>query len=413
MGQRATYSKLLPRTASTLLSLGSLASLLWNPVSILCQGVSVLGSVHVTPRLTLKDVSAIAQQIDVRAEQVDFFASEVENIRQRSMSDVPTYAARYTNFFNTVWLILNDLTIGIAFGTFLCENRLFFARMLNRTVEHVLIVWLQWVLGWLDSWPAGLKLNTELSWFYSHTLIDLVNTWGRILQAIMHYMPAIVYGVGIISCWAGATMAISVSMDILALVSTHIYVCYFANRMVYRRMLLTAASLWNLFRGKRYNVLRNRTDSWEYDIDQLLFGTILFTLLAFLFPTVLVYYALFASLRLCTLLLQAGMDSLLAFMNHFPLFALMLRLKDPWRLPGGICIGITQVENKPPIFVVENQPVSLGFIFFQYIQLSSRLARHYNPLRLLYHVLAGEYLTPIPRYSIRYNKMVQTHAHNL
>lgn len=46
--------------------------------------------------------------------------------------------------------------------------------------------------------------------------------------------------------------------------------------------------------GKRYNVLRNRTDSWEYDLDQLLFGTILFTLLAFLFPTVLVYYALFA-----------------------------------------------------------------------------------------------------------------------
>jgi hypothetical protein len=46
--------------------------------------------------------------------------------------------------------------------------------------------------------------------------------------------------------------------------------------------------------GKRYNVLRRRTDSWEYDTDQLLFGTILFTLLAFLFPTVLAYYALFA-----------------------------------------------------------------------------------------------------------------------
>jgi hypothetical protein len=46
--------------------------------------------------------------------------------------------------------------------------------------------------------------------------------------------------------------------------------------------------------GKRYNVLRNRTDPWDYDVDQLLFGTILFTLLAFLFPTVLAYYLLFA-----------------------------------------------------------------------------------------------------------------------
>jgi hypothetical protein len=54
--------------------------------------------------------------------------------------------------------------------------------------------------------------------------------------------------------------------------------------------------------GKRYNVLRNRTDTWDYDVDQLLFGTILFTLVAFLFPTVLAYYALFAVV--CSILLK-------------------------------------------------------------------------------------------------------------
>ena len=47
-------------------------------------------------------------------------------------------------------------------------------------------------------------------------------------------------------------------------------------------------------KGKRRNVLRNRTDTWSYDIDQLLFGTMLFTLIAFLFPTALVYYVFFA-----------------------------------------------------------------------------------------------------------------------
>jgi phosphatidylinositol glycan class Q protein len=41
-------------------------------------------------------------------------------------------------------------------------------------------------------------------------------------------------------------------------------------------------------------VLRKRIDPWVYDMDQLLFGTMLFTLLAFLFPTVLAYYSLFA-----------------------------------------------------------------------------------------------------------------------
>ncbi len=31
-------------------------------------------------------------------------------------------------------------------------------------------------LYWLDAWPAGLKLNAELSRFYANTLIGL-NTW--------------------------------------------------------------------------------------------------------------------------------------------------------------------------------------------------------------------------------------------
>jgi len=57
---------------------------------------------------------------------------------------------------------------------------------------------------------------------------------------------------------------------------------------------MTAA---NVPLGKRRNVLRNRTDTWSYDMDQLLFGTILFTLLAFLFPTAFVYYSLFAGVR--------------------------------------------------------------------------------------------------------------------
>jgi phosphatidylinositol N-acetylglucosaminyltransferase subunit Q len=84
-------------------------------------------------------------------------------------------------------------------------------------------------------------------------------------------------------------------------------------------------------------------------MDQLVFGTILFTLLAFLFPTILAYYSLFAlvsipqlpppttylfKMRLGVILIHASMETVLAFMNHFPLFALMLRAKDPWRLPG-------------------------------------------------------------------------------
>lgn len=43
--------------------------------------------------------------------------------------------------------------------------------------------------------------------------------------------------------------------------------------------------------------------------------------------------------------LQAIMETILAFFNHFPLFAIMLRIKDPHRLPGGLQFEIFQKDE--------------------------------------------------------------------
>jgi hypothetical protein len=119
--------------------------------------------------------------------------------------------------------------------------------------------------------------------------------------------------------------------------------------------------------GKRYNVLQRRLDSWDYSLDQLLLGTMLFTLVTFLSPTIIVYYGLFATVsdlamiiltltsylkaRLAIMLLHATLETPLAFMNHFPLFVLMLRVKDPLRLPGGIVFVPSKQSNAAEIKV--------------------------------------------------------------
>ncbi|KAJ7652255.1 N-acetylglucosaminyl transferase component-domain-containing protein [Mycena rosella] len=321
----------------------------------------------------LKDFSSTIQQLDVRAEQAEYLTHEVTALRRHDPTSVSVFSARYTNFFNTVWLILNDITIGVAFGSFLCENHVVLARMLNHLVE--------------------------LSRVYSHTFSDLVAVWGYVLHRGAPHLPGLLYVFGVLSA-GGMTTAIALFSDLLALLTVHIHVCYLLAQVTYARLLRTGGSLWNLFRGKRFNVLRNRTDAWAYDTDQLLFGTILFTLLAFLFPTVLAYYALFAIMRLGTILLNAVLETQLAFMNHFPLFALMLRAKDPWRLPGGIYFAVDYVPH--PVLTVKSQPVPFSTIFMQYSRLWSRLVKHYNPLRLLWCVLRGERLVAIPRYEMRY-----------
>lgn len=140
-------------------------------------------------------------------------------------------------------------------------------------------------------------------------------------------------------------MPISIFSDLVSLLTLHIYSFYVASARIFHWQLTIIISLFHLFRGKKRNILRNRIDSCDYDLDQLLLGTILFTLQFFLLPTVFVFYLTFASARIAVIGLKAALEMGLACLNHFPLFAVMLRLKDPGRLPGGICFELQNTTD--------------------------------------------------------------------
>ncbi|KAF8966787.1 N-acetylglucosaminyl transferase component-domain-containing protein [Flammula alnicola] len=433
--------KLLPKTATFLLSLASYlgsfsAGFLWLSKFVSSfANLPVLPDVHYLMNTSastkapsyarLKDISAIVQQIDVRVEQAVFFITHVTTLKRQNTCDIASYSVRYTNFFNTAWLIMNDMTLGLACGAFLSENSILLAEYANQAIQEWLFRFPREAIYWLDAWPAGLKLNTQLSRFYVNTFIGVIDTWDCDHFTTINPVPLHNSRLSLLLRRPDAPPLGALGYSILFLI-VHLRIGYELAQAVYwaAGVRLGGGLLWGVFRGKRLNVLRNRTDTWSYDIDQLLFGTVLFTLLAFLFPTALVYYMLFAGLRLATLLVQASIETLLAFMHHFPLFALMLRGKDPWRLPAShfgtmsrrsiFTLHIpsrrkgeanrTNAEDDrlPSYLVLENQPITLSAIFFQYIELWKRLAQHYNPLRLLYQVLAGQHLASIPRYSMRY-----------
>jgi len=220
------------------------------------------------------------------------------------------------------------------------------------------------------------------------------------LLGVAPFFPWVIWAIGWFGL-LGMTMILSFVSDVLSILTSSLYFCYLISTKVFSTQLVALGSLFNLFRGKRRNVLRDRTDSWDFDMDQLLLGTILFTLLTFLFPTVAVYYLLFALCRLGIIVIHACLETALAFMNHFPLFATMLRVKDPDRLPGGVYLVME--PSTPPKLIPKNSPIPFSQIFFQHLRVWSMLSRHYSPLRLLRCVLTGRFITPIPRYSIRYD----------
>lgn len=153
------------------------------------------------------------------------------------------------------------------------------------------------------------------------------------MAALQPSLPHLVRFIGFAS-FTGASMPLSLCSDLLSFSTFHIHCFYIASARMYSWQLSILMSLFHLFRGKKRNVLRNRIDSCDYELDQLLLGTILFTLISFLLPTVVIFYLTFALAQMSIICAKAVLDTSLAGLNHFPLFALMLRIKDSRRLPG-------------------------------------------------------------------------------
>lgn len=93
----------------------------------------------------------------------------------------------------------------------------------------------------------------------------------------------------------GLSSALALASDAITLVTLHLRLCYLVTAALCRWQLSALRGLWDLFRVKRWNVLRHRTDSYTYETDTLFLGTLFFMLSAFLAPTVLAYGGLFAA----------------------------------------------------------------------------------------------------------------------
>ncbi|KAJ5683979.1 uncharacterized protein N7477_000324 [Penicillium maclennaniae] len=365
----------------------------------------------------IKDISATAQQVDIRLQQFCYWPIQYVKLRQRkdNWESVTTSHPDYIRFYNSLWLVANDVIIGIALGSYIIDNANWVASQINLVLTGWTVEGLQRTISWLMDWPAGLKLNNELAAFLGDLFLWVIENWAACIANLQPYLPAVIYVVGC-SSFAGASMPIALFSDLLSILTVHIYSFYIASARIFNWQLTIIISLFHLFRGKKRNVLRNRIDSCDYDLDQLLLGTILFTVLFFLLPTVVVFYLTFASARMLIITMKAGFDTCLAFLNHFPLFALMLRVKDSRRLPGGIRFELRdeldkKSEDSESTFSyihLESIPLPLRAMFDQYFQLGHRLRKHYLAPRVIFCLATGRFVPPIHRrnlYSMQYSML--------
>lgn len=128
----------------------------------------------------LKDISATAQQVDIRLQQFCYWPAQYLTLRKRrsDWESITNSHPEYIRFYNSLWLVANDVIIGIALGSYIIENAGLVASQVDVVVGSWFVEGLQRMISWLMDWPAGLKLNNELAAFLGDLFLWVIDYWA-------------------------------------------------------------------------------------------------------------------------------------------------------------------------------------------------------------------------------------------
>ena len=128
----------------------------------------------------LKDVSDTAQQVDIRLQQFCYWTIQFITLlkRKRDWNSVTDSHPDYIRFYNSLWLVANDVIMGIALGSYIIDNADWVAASINNVLSDWTVSGLRGMIEWLTDWPAGLKLNNELASFLADLVIWVIEYWS-------------------------------------------------------------------------------------------------------------------------------------------------------------------------------------------------------------------------------------------
>ena len=119
------------------------------------------------------------------------------------------------------------------------------------------------VVGWLDNWPIGLKLNRELSKFCHQTFLVIISSWSRAWSlhnprgggnVLLDWLPRVLemafYGFVCLGL-LGASTLVALAIDVIQVATLHLHMCHIIVTTVVYGLRLSTSTLWDLFQGVR------------------------------------------------------------------------------------------------------------------------------------------------------------------
>jgi len=285
--------------------------------------------------------------------------------------------ARWNAFLSALFDMLLGFVMGAAL-LFVLYNHQNVVKAFNFLMKRKAFQYLEDHIVWLETFPAGFKLNVQLTHTMGYGIRTLLDHHKGFLFATI-WDPRVcqdylVPTLATIAALGGWTTFLALLVDLWRLEIIHVTFFAICFRKFYQAELYLLSALFRLFRGKKRNNLRQRTDSMKYDIMQLLMGTIAFCVCVFLWTTVMVYYTFFVIWNLLMHLPLMGFSVLYLMSRYIPFGSLFFRFSNPHWFPKDLYIKMNdeiKIDRKSSIQVSELESIleSSAYIIFSRIKI--------------------------------------------
>uniref|UniRef100_A0A0E0DPA2 Uncharacterized protein n=2 Tax=Oryza meridionalis TaxID=40149 RepID=A0A0E0DPA2_9ORYZ len=260
-------------------------------------------------------------------------------LQDRSLSSTVNveYAHKAAIQKHTLWSnIVMDLLTGFFLGVVLLLKTEIICSWTFALVHYMTDSVLRSGCVWLMGVPAGFKLNTELAELLGMISLNAIQIYSTLWSIVGGFLRHIIWGLAFSGILLGLTVPVSFFIDVIQLATLHVTLLQWLISLIYSRQIQTVASLWRLFRGRKWNPLRQRLDSYDYTVEQHVVGSLLFTPVLVLLPTTSIFYIFFSMLSTAIICLCILLEITVSIIHSTPYAELIIWVARRQRFPTGL-----------------------------------------------------------------------------
>lgn len=189
---------------------------------------------------------------------------------------------------------------------------------------------------WLMGVPAGFKLNTELAGVLGMVSLNAIQMWSALWTSVGSLFIYFIKGFSMLAILSGVTIPAALIIDAILIATFHVSTLHWLISILYSQQLHALAALWRIFRGRKWNPLRQRLDSYDYTVKQHVVGSLLFAPLLLLLPTTSVFYIFFTIMNSTINLTCILIELIISLIHATPYIKIILWMVKRRRFPSGI-----------------------------------------------------------------------------